>query len=519
MIKYIVLIVVFFVSLPLVYAQNLEMSVNQSTYYFKIGEDAIVPLQTNNSYGKEIDGMLQYTITQQINQGNTQFSSSNTQVTALNVRDGNKTNSLNFGTSNSPTTFTVNLSFNYNDGNNMVVNLDPITIIFVSDESQKNNVQNKIQGSSEKMSPQSQNDPFLQQQQTLQQRMEQMMQNQLAPQDPQQRLQNNQIPQDSSTLKQQIQKQLEEKNQLQKEFENQLALNEKFQKMHQGLMQQGYNVTDGNINPISNSTGDFEVNYKNKEGNWAKIQGTMKNGTVTDIEKHTQKEIDDLISKLRQDSTFKKYVGELNQEGFSEKSIEFQQNKNTTNIQLTYQNQKEQSAYIKAEFENKDIVKIDLEKPNQDYSYLWPIPVIALAILLGFFAYKKIKMKKKSVVISVPKTIHEKPFDYVFASNRLIQKAKEDFKEQRQKEAYGGISQAIRLFLSYRAELKREITNEDILLHLTSDKYPIEDIKNCFKLSSLVEFAKYTPNKIDFDEMCLLAEKIINGHYDNNKLS
>jgi len=518
MIKYILLIAVFFVSLPFVYAQNLEMSVDQSTYYFKTGEDAIVPLQTNNSYGKEINGMLQYTITQQINQGNAQFSSSNTQVTTLTVRDGNKTNSLNFGTSNSPTTFTVNLSFNYNDGNDMVVNLDPIAIIFVSDESQKNNVQNKIQGSSEKMPPQSQNDPFLQQQ-TLQQRMEQLMQNQLATQDPQQRLQNNQIPQDSSALKQQIQKQIEEKNQLQKEFENQLALNEKFQKMHQGLIQQGYNVTDGNINPISNSTGDFEINYKNKEDRWAKIQGTMKNGTITEIEKHTQKEIDDLISKLRQNSTFKKYVEQLNQDGFSEKSIEFQQNKNTTNIQLTYQNQKEQSAYIKAEFENQDIVKIDLEKPNQDYFYLWPIPVIVLAGLLGFFAYKKIKIKKKRTVISIPKTRSEKSFDYVFASNRLIQKAKEDFKEQRQKEAYGEISQAIRLFLSYRAELKREITNEDILLHLTSDKYPIEDIKNCFKLSSLVEFAKYTPNQIDFDKMCLLAEKIINGHYDNNILS
>jgi len=517
MIKYIVLISIFFVSLPLAFAQNLEMSVDQSTYYFKTGENAIIPMQINNNYGKEINGMLQYTITQQINQGNAQFSSSNTQVTTLTIRDGNQTDSLNFGTSDSPITFTVNLSYNYNDGNDMTVNLEPFTIIFVSDESQKNNIQNKIQGSSEKAPPQSQNDPFSQQQ-TLQQRMEQMMQNQLS-QDPQQRLQNNQMPQDSSALKQQIQKQLEEKNQLQKEFQNQLASNEKFQKFHQGLVQQGYNVTEGNINPISNSTGDFEINYKNKEGSWAKIQGTMKNGTLTDIEKHTQQEKDDLLTKLRENPTFKKYVEELNQDGFSEKNVEFQQDRNASNIQLTYQNQKEQSAVIKAEFENQDIIKIDLEKPNQDYSYLWYVPMIALASLLGFLLYKKIKTKKKIKVSPMLKTIPEKPFDYVFASNRLIEEAKKDFKEQRHKEAYGKISQAIRLFLSYRAELKREITNEDILSHLTSDKYPVEDIKNCFKLSSLVEFAKYTPNDVDFDKMCLLAEKIINGHYDNSKLN
>jgi hypothetical protein len=34
-------------------------------------------------------------------------------------------------------------------------------------------------------------------------------------------------------------------------------------------------------------------------------------------------------------------------------------------------------------------------------------------------------------------------------------------------------------------------------------------------MSSLVEFAKYAPNEEDFVKMCSLAEKIIQGHYDN----
>ena len=128
--------------------------------------------------------------------------------------------------------------------------------------------------------------------------------------------------------------------------------------------------------------------------------------------------------------------------------------------------------------------------------------------------YKKFKSKKIKPT-PIQEKIPEKPFDYVFASSELIKEAKKDFKEEKYKDAYGKISQAIRLFLSHKAELKREITNEEILLYLRSAKYPVDDIRNCFRLSSLVEFAKYTPNEGDFMKMFSLAEKIIHGHYDD----
>jgi len=512
--KYVLFLLFFLISLPMAFAANIVMSVDQSTYYFKTGENAVIPMKLVNSYGKPITGDLQYTVTQQMTQGIAQFSTSNTQSTTFTAIEGNQTAALNFGTSNSPVTYVANLSFNYNDGNDMTVALDPITIIFVSDESQKNNVQNKVEGSSEKAT-QSQNDPFAQQQQRLQERLDQMLQNQLSSQNSQQRLQNNQIPEDSSALRQQMQRQFEERDQLQQEFQKQLASNGKFQELHQGLLQQGYNVTNGNITPISNSTGDFEINYKNEQGKWAKIQGSMRNGTVTDIKKQTQEENENLLAKLREDPTFKKYVSELNQEGFSEKEVEIQNNGNKTGVQLNYENDKTQSATIKAEFEDDKLTKIELEKPNPDYSYLWPIPVIILAGIAGFFLFKKLQSKKKFKPQPIQEKIPNKPFDYVFASSELIKEAKKDFSEEKYKDAYGKISQSIRLFLSHKAELKREITNEDILLHLRSEKYPVDDIRNCFRLSSLVEFAKYTPNQEDFSQMCSLAEKIIYGHYDN----
>ncbi len=62
----------------LVYAENLVMYVDQSEYYFKVGESAVIPLEIENDYGRKISGMLQYTITQQVMQANAQISSSNT---------------------------------------------------------------------------------------------------------------------------------------------------------------------------------------------------------------------------------------------------------------------------------------------------------------------------------------------------------------------------------------------------------------------------------------------------------
>ena len=99
-----------------VFADDLVISVDQHEYYFKVGENAVVPLEIKNNYGRQISGMLQYTITQQIMQANTQFSSSNTQASTFTINNGNQTGSLNFGTSDSPATLTVNLNFIYNDG-------------------------------------------------------------------------------------------------------------------------------------------------------------------------------------------------------------------------------------------------------------------------------------------------------------------------------------------------------------------------------------------------------------------
>ncbi|MFQ5782470.1 MAG: hypothetical protein ACE5GR_05390 [Nitrosopumilus sp.] len=512
--KYFVVVALLLGSLPLVFAEDLVMSVEQTEYYFLVGENAVIPLEIENNYGHQISGILQYTISQQIIQRNTQFSSSNTQSSTFTIDEGNHNGSLNFGTSNSPTTLTVNLNFNYNDGNDMHVSFDPIIIHFVSDESQKNNVQNKMQSSSQQGSS-NQNTPS-QSQQSLQQKLDELMNQSPLMQDPQQRLQNNQLAQDSNALKQEIQEQLQEENQLKKEFESQLASNEDFQKTHQQLLEQGYNVTNGNLDPSSASTGNFELNYENEQGKWAKIQGNMINGTLTEIQKQTQEEREYLLSILRADPTFQEYDHQLTQNGFVEQDLEFLFEKNMTTISLTYQDQEIQIATIAAYFENDNLVKVHLEKPPEDFSYLYPLLAFIPIGIIAHVLYKKLKTTKKTLPKPIAK-IKPKKFDHVLASSNLIKEAKDDFKEQQFKDAYSKVSQAIRLFLSYELNLNKEITNEELLPHLNNLEIPVDEIKDCFKLSSLVEFAKHQENEDDFNHIVDVAEKIIHTKINNSK--
>ena len=513
-----------FVPIHIVFAEDLTMYVDQIEYYFMIGEDAIIPLEIENNSGQNINGILQYTITQQIQQANMQISNTNTQTSSFTVNDGNQTVSLDFGSSDLPSTLIANLNFSYNNadtGQETSVFLGPINIHFVTDESQKNNTQNRMESSSQQSSSsssQSQNNQ--QQQQSLQQRLDDMLNQSIPqPQDPQQRLQNNQVPQDSSALKQEIQEQIQAENKLQQEFEKHVISNEEFQQMHQQLIEEGYEITQGSLNPVSNSTGDFEVNYENEQGEWAKIQGNIEEGTLVDIQKQTQEERDNLLSVLRGDSTFQEYEEQLTREGFLEQDLEFVYEKDEeTSISITYQDQDIRNATINATFVDEKLIEISLDKPRNDSLWWTYILAISSIVIIAYLLNKKFRTKKQiPEKPEIKEKTKPKTFDHVLESQNLIKDAKENFEAKRYKSAYGKVSQAIRLFLSYELNLNQEITNENLLSHLKDTKYPVGKIEDCFRISSLVEFAKSPPDKEEFNKIISLTEDLIQQRQTTTK--
>lgn len=505
---------IFLVSLQAVYAQDILFSTEQTEYYFKIGEEAIIPIEINSTYGKQISGILQYTIAQQINQGNVQFSNSNTEAKSLVINEENQKISLDLGTSYTPSNLIMNLNFNYNENGDRTVSLGPIIIHFVSDDSQKNNQQNKTQSSSQPDTQSQQQDLFSQQEQQMEQRLNELLQNQQNPsQNQQQRLQNNQLSQDSYALKQQIQKQVQQQEQIKKEFEKQLLSNNDFLNRHQKLLENGYNVTNSILNPMSNDTGSFDIKYKNTDGKWATLQGNMKNGTITELKQQTQNQQEKLLEKLKQNTLFQQFHNQLVIEGFSQKDINFQDNENETNIILQYENQKHDNAKITANFENDEIKRVTLEDNSSNSSnlILLILSVVAIVSIISVYFVIKKFLKKKTFTINDSSPIPKlKSFEHIIESKKLISQAQQYYDKGEYKEAFGTAGKAIRLFLSYDAGLKRELTSEELIRLIQKHNYPIDAIRECLKITDLVEFAKSNATEDDFKKIISLFNKLSN---------
>ena len=525
-----------------VYAQDILLSTNQTDYYFKTGENAIIPIEINNTYGKQISGILQYTISQLINQGNIQLSNYNTEKKSLSINEENNKISLDVGKSDTPSNFTVNLGFNYNENGNRIVPLGPIIIHFVSDESQKNHQQNKMQSSSQPNTQSNQQDIFSQQKQQMeqglnelfgnqsdlfsqqQQQMEQKLNELLGnqqnqSQNQQQQLQNNQLAQDSNALKQQLDRQVQKQEQIKKEFEQKLFSNNEFLNRHQNLLKNGYNINASNLNAKSNDTGSFDIKYNNTTGKWATLQGNMKNGTMTNINEQSQDKQEKLLEKLKQNKSYQQFNSKLLTEGFSQNDIAFEANGNVTNVILKYEDQKQANATITANFVNDEIRQVTLEDRNSNPLNLMLLIIIAVTVVSAlciYFAIKKFKNKKSFTIIDTQLNPKLKSFDHVIESKKLIDEAIQYHDKGHYKEAFGTAGKSIRLFLSHDAGIKREITSEELIRLIPKDNYPINDIRECLKVTDLVEFAKLKATDYDFKKIISLFNKLSNQRNIDN---
>jgi len=521
--KAIAIFSLFLLLVPIAYAEeNIIFSVPQKDYYFLVGEQAYIPLNITNSYNKDINGILGYTITQKINSGPVHFSSSNTRSTSFQISKGNSTVNIGFGSSDKPENLSVSLIFNYDDKGSKIVSIEDINIHFVENESDKQNKANPIQSSSQEASATQQiTDPFTQQEQRIaqqeqqiQQIMQQMINHQYVVQTPQRVSQNNQPNQDISSLKEEMQKQVQQQQQMQQQFQQQIATSQDFQKANQELSGLGYNLTSLSVNPSSNNTGTFTVSYEKQNGEKASIQGEMSNGKMKSLQIDTAEDRQKLRDLLFQNNGFNKYLRQLQDDGFKEVNSTFSRENNTTALQIQYKNSKNETAQINARFGNGSVEHVELVREQERNLYPVYFMGVLIPLLLGYIIYNRFSGKKEQrelVRENIP--LQEKNFDYREEAGKLVEKAITLYEEKQFKDAYGTAAQALRLYLSYKYGLKREVTNSELINYLKSEGVEYVKFDRCLQLTSLVEFAKHMPDDGEFEEII----KTIKGAMNDGK--
>ena len=490
---------------------NIIFSIPQKDYYFLVGEQAYIPLNITDLYNNDINGILGYTITQEINSGSVHFSSSNTKSTNLKVSKGNSTVNLGFGSSDKPETLSVSLNFNYDNNGSKVVSLGDIAIHFVENESDKQNQANPMQSSSQEASTTQQTtDPFAQQEQQTQQIMQQMINQQSSVQNPQQAAQNNQPDQDTSALKEQMQKQVQKQQQMQQQFQQQIGTSQDFQKANQELSNLGYNLTSISANPSSNNTGTFTASYDKQNGDKASIQGEMNNGTMKSLQTDTAEDRQKMRDLLSQNKDFQNYLKQLQDDGFKEVDSTFSRENNTTALQIQYQNSQNETAQINARFANGSVEHVELVREQERNLYPIYLIGILISLVLAYLVYNKYSGKKeKKTLVGENIPLQEENFDFREEAGKLVEKAISLYEEKQFKDAYGAAAQAMRLYLSYKYGLKKEVTNSELINYLRSKGVEYGKFDRCLQLSSLVEFAKHMPDDSEFEEMIKIIKNTI----------
>ena len=488
--------------------EDITFSLNQSEYYFMIGEQAIIPFEIENTYDKDITGALIYTLTQEITQQGFQHFSSNTNSNLFSVYKGTSVVNIGFGTSEDPAVLKVIMSFNYEEKEEMVVDLDEIIIYFVQDESQKQNKENKMQSSSEEAQQQQNQQENQQQEPQAQEQTQQSMTQQKA-----NSMQQN-MQQDMNSLKNQMEQEMQEKEQMKQEFGKNVENQEQFKEAKEQLEKEGYKPESKELNPTGNESGDFKYNYNKENGETASISGSMDEGEINEMIKETSEEIKEMKQALENDTKFKEMKEELEKNGFNMDEPEI--SKMTTNeaqANVPFMNPAtNQTANITADFVNttKEPTNIQLHEDNGNRMWgLLGFFILVLIAILGILAYNKFLKKDKKIVQLNEKAQKKEMIDFCKNAKIILEQAKELFEKGRRKEAYTRVSKALRYFYKHKLNAGKEMTRDMVIRELKVQKKGYKNAAECLDLCDLVKFAKYEANEKDFRKIVNLAEGMI----------
>lgn len=459
------------------FSDDIIFSTPQKDYYFLVGEEAGIIFNTSNDLDHSVTGTITYTVDGP--------GTHNSQSATFTVQDAKNSSGISFGTSDTPLSLTLEIRFEFED---QYVIIDSIGIHFVKQEEEKQNEQDKQKSSQEKNKQKSQE----------QKPQEQQPQQQST----QQKAANNQAPQSGQEMKQNMQRDAQRAQQAKEEFMEELQKNEELQKEHEQLQKEGFQQTGGDIRPKVNdsSSGKFELNYKDSQGNEATLSGKMENGTVTDLKKTNTADLKKLQDLVRADPRFQKLNEKLSKDNYQEKNVNYRDKENSSIVNFNYTDEFGNVESIIATVKENIVTQVYLDK-DKNWFWLWGFLAIPVALVSAYL------LKKKRKIISIDEPIIKtKRFDYKKESRNLLRKSEQEFEKKNYKDAYGLANSAIRMFLSYKSGLNKELTNYEILNKI---KTLPKETKETFDLCCLVEFAKYKPNKKDFTQIVNFANKLL----------
>ena len=509
------LVLLLFVAMlvPAASASGITITSDKTDYYFALGDTAAISLPVSNTYDHDIDGTLQFTTVEQLQNTGSSLTSTKNRVYTTTIPSGNSHLNISAGTSTKPESIQIQVAFQYSDPSATQVTLPAITVHFVQDPSQYSQSQGGQQTSTSSAATSafgSSSVQIVQQSVSVQQQA-----GRDASQSSSSALQNNQMSQDTSALKEQLQREAAEKEQEKNAFNSALDADPLVQQVNETLVADGYSRASVDTNPTSGSDGSFAMTYQNAAGEQVNLNGAMTQGVVPSVTEQSAAALN-VTAPLAANTTYQSFVRTLGDKGYSRNTTLMNVTLSGAMVNVTYLTDKGTPAFVNATVENGNVTQVSLGLNEKGPDYLL-IAIIAVVLVIAavcvWLIWRRLKARKP-VLPQASRQVRPAPvpLDYRKEALRLLAEAEAAYHRHEYRDAYGLAGRAARVFLSYDHGDRRELTNAELVSVLAaSGRAGSDTIATLLERTSDVEFAKGMPDEGEFTGMVTTIRRMVTG--------
>ncbi len=462
-------------------AGQVTLLTGQKDYYFLVGEDAVLPLTLNNTYGHDIGGVLRLITVAEKPDGNT---TRTMQEKTFTVFSGQRSYLLPVGKSDVPFTFHCDILFLYPENGGRKASLEDIVVHFVTssgevlvnkDPREGSDSPDPEAGSTGRMSRSGATPP---------------------PADALRKVQNSQIPQDLKTLQQQIQKEDAASLLQKKEFLSLLMQDSTVVAVNRSLANDGFGLSDPEVSPVTNISGNFSFSYE-KNSQSVVVRGSVDGGVLLFADEFS-KSVIPLPNPLRENETFRMYESEMAGSGFRRNGTLMHYASGDITVNIEYGDTGSRVLHLKAQIVNGTLTGIEREVPDEPSPFLVPfLSVVLIGLLSGgiVFLSRRIPRPSPAVIEIRPEEEHS---GYPAAAEAMLKEAEVMAAGGNYSDAYARAGQALRFLLSQRMSDGRELTNDETRRLLTPQDTGSDRIITTLERCSNVAFAQDAPDPEEF---------------------
>ena len=343
------------------------------------------------------------------------------------------------------------------------------------------------------------------------------------------------MAQDSAALRQQIQEQLQEEAGRQNRFAEALSADPSFAEQHRRMIEDGYEVAGGSIEPSpgSEEDGEFEVQYQSPERGAASIRGAMEGGQVTEMDVRSEYSEQRMLEALRGDPRFAEMSAELEAAGYEQSGAQFSSDGVSHEAVLEYEARGGGApepgegagegeagagqARIRAEFNGTDVTAVSIEYGEEGGEEFDPAhAVLAAAVAGGAAAAAYTALRGQGAAPAVPPAAPgPRPrADPRSEARRLMGEARILHAAGDEKGAFASAGRAVRVIAAARLGIGREVTNAEIAAALEARRAEAAaggGAGASLEVASLVEFARMRPGGGDFGRLSAAFDRLAEG--------